>query len=227
MASVTKRLGQERGTAPQTTELEVTIESEVAVRHAEPLPAVHSPTTKFGLFFVGLLALFIVFAVTWGAAWAALPALIPGWTSAAIMSGSMSPSIRTGDVVVASSSDGENLGLGTVVMFEGPSRPGYVTHRIVEINEDGTYTTQGDANPGADSTPLRPEQVVGTGRILVPLIGLPYVWISNEEWVTLAVSAVVMLLALWLSRYAFIDPFGLSIRGDVRARKAEPAHGSE
>jgi len=222
MASVTKNQGRVSDQASRTTELEVALDPATRTRHVEPTPLTPSPTTQVGLFSVGLLALFIVFGVTWGAVWAVLPALFPGWTSAAIMSGSMSPVIRTGDVVVASSSDGESLGVGTVVMFEDPSQPGYVTHRIVEVNEDGTYTTQGDANPGVDSTPLSPEQVVGTGRILVPFIGLPFVWISTGEWLRVVFSGLVVLLALWLSRFAFIDPFEVSIR-----TADHPAHGSD
>lgn len=221
MASVTKNQGRVGEQATQTTDLEETLDSANRTQQVEPTSFTPSPTTRVGLFSVGLLALFIVFGVTWGAAWAALPALIPGWASAAIMSGSMSPVIQTGDVVVAAPTDGENLGVGTVVVFDDPSGEGYITHRIVEVNEDGTYKTQGDANPGADSTPLEPDQIVGTGRILVPLIGLPFFWISTGEWLRVVFSGLVVLLALWLSRYAFIDPFKVSIR------TSDPAHGSD
>lgn len=221
MVSVTKNQGRaESGPASQATEPEVTLGTEVGVRRVEPVEGIPNPVGQAARFLVGLVGLFVVFAVTWGAAWASLPALIPGWTSAVITSGSMAPAIGTGDVVVAEPSDGTSLDVGTVVMFEDPSRSGYLTHRIVGINEDGTYQTQGDANPVADSTPLRPEQVVGTGRFLIPAIGLPFLWIASGAWVKVASMAVFLLIAFWLVRFALINPYDLS------TRYAEPPHGS-
>ncbi len=129
------------------------------------------------------------------------------WTSVVITSGSMSPPFRIGDVVVASPHDGRGLDPGTVVVFSDPARPGLVTYRIESVNPDGSYLTSGDANRQPDSTPLRPEQVVGVGRMLVPLIGLPLVWYWAGAGGKLAVWAAGMLLALWLARYALLEKY--------------------
>src|SRR5690349_23200518 len=70
---------------------------------------------------------------------------------ATVMSGSMSPTIRTGDVVVFKRL-GRPAGVGDVVKVDVPdaarSRYGYppvVIHRIVRLNSDGTVITKGDA----------------------------------------------------------------------------------
>ena len=150
---------------------------------------------------LGIAGLLVAYATLWLAAWAVVPALVPGWRSVVITSGSMSPSIRSGDVVVVAPSDGKGLSPGTVAVFSDPARPGFLTHRIESVNPDGSYVTRGDANLQPDSTPLRPEQVVGEGRLLVPYIGLPLMWYWMGAWAKLAFWAAGTLLALWLTRY--------------------------
>lgn len=152
---------------------------------------------------LGMAGLVVVYVALWLMVWAIAPALGLGWTSVVITSGSMAPAIRPGDVVVAEPHHGRALGPGTVAVFRDPSGDGLVTHRISGVNPDGSYLTRGDANRAADSTPLRPEQVVGVGRILVPVAGLPVVWYLAGAWDKLAAGAVLVLLCLWTARFAF------------------------
>ena len=167
-------------------------------------PAAPPPSRRFLLGLLGLLVVYVTMSLALSAV---APAVGLGWTSVVITSGSMSPSIRIGDVVMASPHDGRGLGAGTVVVFSDPARPGLLTHRIESVNPDGSYVTSGDANRLPDSTPLRPEQVVGVGRLLVPYIGLPLVWYWAGAWGELAVWVAGMLLALWLARYALLDKY--------------------
>ena len=167
-------------------------------------PAAVPPPRRFLLGLLGLLVVYVTMSLALSAV---APAVGLGWTSVVITSGSMSPSIRIGDVVMASPHDGRGLGAGTVVVFSDPARPGLLTHRIESVNPDGSYVTSGDANRQPDSTPLRPEQVVGVGRLLVPYIGLPLVWYWAGAWGELAVWVAGMLLALWLARYALLEKY--------------------
>lgn len=165
------------------------------VRVAPPaLPAKLLRATRLGLGFTGLMA---VYLTTWLVAWALVPTLVLGWQSVVITSGSMGPSIDTGDVVVAAPHDGSLLGPGTVVVFEDSDSAALTTHRIVETTPDGGYLTRGDANPRPDSTPLEPDRVVGVGRLLVPRAGLPLVWYSTGAWVKLAAWGLLILAGLW------------------------------
>lgn len=170
-------------------------------------------------FYFGLLGLFVVYLTMSLALVVVALAIGLGWTSAVLTSGSMSPLIRAGDVVVASPDNGRGLGPGTVVVFSDPARSGLLTHRIESVNPDGSYVTYGDANRQPDSTPLRPEQVVGVGRLLVPFIGFPMTWYWAGAWGKLALWATGTLLALWLARYAFLPKSGPPAReesGHVR-----------
>ena len=163
-------------------------------RHFDRLP------TRF---YIGLIGLFAVWVTLFLAAWAVVPDLFPGWQSVVITSGSMAPSIKTGDVVVAVSSDGQGLAPGTVIVINDPAQSGLTTHRIIAVNPDGSYRTQGDANSTADSTPVEPEHVVAVGRLLVPYAGLPLAWYWNGAWLSLTAWSVLILASLWVSRFAY------------------------
>ncbi len=133
-------------------------------------------------------------------AWVFVVRLLAGWTPMVVTSGSMQPSINPGDIVLSGAPDdgGEGLEEGTVITFTDPVRPGgTLTHRIDRINADGTYETRGDANPAVDSYEVDPADVQGVGRLLIPAVGLPEVWLERGDLALMALWAVGTLLALW------------------------------
>jgi signal peptidase I len=157
-------------------------------------------------FYVGLIGLFAICVTLFLTAWAVLPNIVPGWRSVVITSGSMAPSIRTGDVVLAVPTEGQELVPGTVIVFDDPAMSGLTTHRIIAVNPDGSYRTQGDANSAADSTPVQPEHVVAKARVLVPYAGLPLVWYWKAAWFKLAIWGLLVLASLWVTRFAHESP---------------------
>jgi len=166
-------------------------------------------------FLVGLIFLFLIAALGILAAWAVLPRIALGWTPVTITSGSMAPLIDQGDVVIAEPHDGVGMGPGTVVVYEDPARTGYATHRIDGVADDGSYFTKGDANAHRDSTTIRPEDVVGTGRLLVPFVGYPVVWYRDGAWMKLALATLLIGAGAWCSRWAFLyDPWRAVDHGD-------------
>ncbi|MGH9053686.1 MAG: hypothetical protein ACRDWX_11840 [Acidimicrobiia bacterium] len=174
-------------------------------------------------FYSGLVCLFLVSGMALLAVWGLGPALALGWSPLAITSDSMAPAIRRGDLLLAAPHAGAGLGLGTVVVFEEPASGSLVSHRIAAVNLDGTYSTRGDANRGLDSTPLRPGQVEGVGRLLVPLVGLPLVWAWSGQWLHLAAWATLTALALWTSRYALSDAYDPWRAGGSPKSRRRPA----
>ncbi|RWZ52414.1 signal peptidase I [Labedella phragmitis] len=135
-------------------------------------------------------------------------AIVPvflGWSATVVQSGSMEPSISPGDVVLTAPVQTEREApLGRVVSFISPAdaEPDGVEkirlHRIVDVNDDGTFVTAGDANADVDSTPIARDQIIGEGRLLVPAIGLPSWWIGRGEtaplalWVGLTAASLVV-----------------------------------
>ena len=175
-------------------------------------------------FYVGLVAVVALLVATTLALIALVPSLLPGWRSIGIVSGSMSPGIRPGDVIVVADHDGNGLGPGTVIVFGDPSASGLVTHRIVAVNQDGSYTTQGDANNAPDPHPVTATEIVGVGRLLVPYVGLPRVWLQGGNWHFLILLVAAAAVAIWYAQYAIDprhDPWRRS--GDARQATGETA----
>ncbi|WP_394553350.1 signal peptidase I [Agromyces sp. MMS24-JH15] len=118
-----------------------------------------------------------------------------------VMSDSMAPVIRAGDVALSSPIDPADIEEGQVVLFHDPAADSdadarLMFHRVDEVRADGAFVTKGDANADADSTPVDPSEVVGIGRLLVPLIGLPVVWAADGSWLGVAAFVAVSALAL-------------------------------
>ncbi|BCW56917.1 S26 family signal peptidase [Arthrobacter sp. StoSoilB20] len=138
---------------------------------------------------------------------ALFPAVL-GWSGSVVQSGSMEPHISPGDVVLSSGlPDDRPVPVGGVVEFLSPAeaepdgKEKTRLHRIVGANDDGTYITAGDANVETDSTPMKREQITGQARLLVPMVGLPGLWIAHGTLPQLAIWSVGTLLAVVCAIY--------------------------
>jgi len=110
---------------------------------------------------------------------AAVVVVLPRVTHAVpltVLTGSMTPTIRPGDLVIVRPTPAEALYLGDIVTFQPVSGVAtLITHRVIQIDRDaaGQVTgiqTQGDANNSPDK-PLVPGQVMGRVWYTVPKIG--------------------------------------------------------
>lgn len=97
-----------------------------------------------------------------------------GWQPLTIVSGSMSPFVHPGDVVVIDPAPPWPVPVGTVVTYRQAGTGILVTHRVVTVDLDHrAYVTRGDANPVNDAQPVPATAVLGQARLLVPFAGLP------------------------------------------------------
>ncbi|HEX5740766.1 MAG TPA: signal peptidase I, partial [Pilimelia sp.] len=147
-----------------------------------------------GLTFLRRLALALAIGMV---AWSLAPVAF-GWQTAVVVTGSMHPAVRVGDVVATApvrSADVSRLPAGSVLLMDDPAKPGtLLLHRLVKVRSDGTLVTKGDANRSRDSTPVPPQNVRGIARLRVPAVGLPVLWARQGEWAPLA--AVVLLFGI-------------------------------
>lgn len=133
----------------------------------------------------------VLWSVLLLALWASLPAAF-GWHVTTVVSDSMAPGIRTGDVVAAMPVDPDDLEAGRVLLVEDPDhRDRLRLHRLERIEPDGALRLRGDANPTADRTAVEPAAVLGVGVLRFPWIGLPGVWIRGGDWTALLLAGVV------------------------------------
>ena len=134
-----------------------------------------------------------------------------GWGSYIVRSGSMEPSVKVGDIVIAKPlAQDESPTVGRVMVFTNPARTDgeLLVHRIVSRNDDGTYTSAGDANAFSDSTPVTRDDVKARAVLLAPYAGLPLVWWDQHNFVA---------LGIWL--WATVAAFVLAADPDRKKRK--------
>lgn len=130
--------------------------------------------------------------------WVVMVMLTTGWRPVVITSGSMSPTLRAGDIILVQDHSQELVGQRSVITFKSARGDGeLITHRVFETLEgDGLYITKGDANPSPDTDRVSPDQVEGVGRLVVPLLGLPVVWAQQGNLPALLATGVLSMAAI-------------------------------
>ena len=150
-------------------------------------------------FWLGLFGLFATATTLMLTLWVLGPTTVMGWKPVVVTSGSMTPTIRTGDIVLIRPHDGVDLAAGTVITYRAADTS-LLTHRIASVSDSGRDRTRGDASMAEDSALVGPNQVVGVGALLVPIIGHPAVWAATGRWRPLVLVAVGLAFAFVLSR---------------------------
>jgi signal peptidase I len=146
---------------------------------------------------------------------AALPAAL-GFTSMVVRSGSMTPAIRTGDVVVVRPIAPIDAAIGDIVTFKDPAGSGrLLVHRVRAISRSGDQVeviTKGDANPTQEHWRVPVDGTIGTVAYRIPALGFAVGWIGSPAGrigliiIPALLLAVSLLLRIWRPR---VVPGGL------------------
>ena len=121
-----------------------------------------------------------------------------GWRAFVVHTGSMTPNISSGDLVVDRPAGPVHV--GQVITFaKGPGQ--YVTHRVAAITPEG-IETRGDANPSNDFGYVTQSQVVGRVYAAVPYAGFVVVFCSHPAGV---IGLVLLMCAIGLSWSLFLE----------------------
>ncbi len=91
-----------------------------------------------------------------------------------VLSGSMTPLMLPGDVIIVAPADPDHVEIGDVIVFQYPGRDErmVITHRVIGIDTDtGLYSTKGDANDAPDSFSISKDDIIGRPVFLIPFIG--------------------------------------------------------
>jgi len=138
-----------------------------------------------------------------------------GYSPFSVQSGSMEPTIKTGDYIIVercSREEAENLEKGDIISFHTIIEETVTinTHRIVDVIKDGNityYQTQGDnkeTNPDPDETLVAPGDVIGIYEgTRIPALGKVMNFL-NSKWGFFFVILVPVLLFTCYQVYKLI-----------------------
>ncbi|MBN2168093.1 MAG: signal peptidase I [Actinobacteria bacterium] len=114
-----------------------------------------------------------------------------------VSSGSMSPSIHTGDLVFVRKCGVYKKG-ETITFVDSNNK--YITHRVYEVEEENgknVYITKGDANEIADGSPVNMKNVMGKVVFRIPYIGVLIAFFHTRIGLSLLIIGIGAML-LWL-----------------------------
>jgi signal peptidase I len=115
-----------------------------------------------------------------------------------VMSGSMTPTIRTGDVVIAMPIEPLDVRPGDIVSFNDPGRGGaLVTHRVRHMRRHGArvdFITRGDANTGVEKWSVRADHRISRTVLRLPKLGRPLVFARTRTGLLTLVLVPLLLL---------------------------------
>lgn len=94
-----------------------------------------------------------------------------------VLTGSMEPLIKPGDVVIMKRVDPEEIAIGDIIQFHETSYD--IVHRVIDI-KDSQFQTKGDNNNTADSGLVNPGFVRGRYMFHVPSIGKLTLYLKSE-----------------------------------------------
>jgi signal peptidase len=134
-------------------------------------------------------------------AFAVLPSLA-GYRSMTVLSGSMTPTLDVGAIVIGETIRPTEARVGDIVTFPDPKHRGRtITHRLKRIRVEGTtayMVTRGDANDTAERWNVPVSDEIVRVAYHLPKVGYARAWLTSRIGRLAAVTAVVFLLGLVL-----------------------------
>jgi len=110
----------------------------------------------------------------------------------AVLTGSMTPEIPVGSLVVIVPTEAADIEIGDDITFVTQGDM-VVTHRVVDINrETNEFTTWGIANDKtAVDAPNQYENIIGVVRLHIPFLGQVFSWIATLQGKIIAATAII------------------------------------
>lgn len=131
---------------------------------------------------------------------------------AVVMSGSMEPELKVGDLVILGPAD--NVVVGDIIAFEtprgNPAFPDRLIHRVAEYDQQGArYTTKGDANEDSDPFAVGTESVLGVYKYRVPYGGYAILFFQSKY------GKIWMIIVAMVFAYPTLASIGVRTRREV------------
>jgi signal peptidase len=152
-----------------------------------------------------LVLIWAALGVVFGTLLAATAPLAIGDRSFTVLSGSMTPAIETGDVVVTEPIAPAAARVGDVVTFLDPEGTGkLISHRVQSVNAEGAeveFVTRGDANTSTERWNVAADGQIGRIVYRLPKLGYALAWSgSGPARIALVVIPALALCGMGLAR---------------------------
>jgi signal peptidase len=112
-----------------------------------------------------------------------------------IASGSMSPALEIGDVVIVQGVSPANIRVGDIIVFDSPEEVRTI-HRVTQIQtlSNGTiqFKTKGDANPSEETYWTSEGGVHGRVSYKIPYLG----WMALIPTIPLTIAIIIIIITL-------------------------------
>ncbi len=136
---------------------------------------------------MALKSIFLAFLLT------IVVALIIGFRPVRVISNSMTPTLYKGDVIIIYKPKQNEFKVGDILTFTSGSTN--VTHRIIEITEEGYFVTQGDANDSPDGNEVTYNKTTSKPYV----VGKTYYMFRGAlSWFTYVPNLLALLAAVVL-----------------------------
>ena len=111
-------------------------------------------------------------------------------------SGSMSPTIDIGSLIIVEKKETAVIDLQDIVTFRTESGT-VVTHRLVgESSISSEYITRGDANDSDDPSALKKESIIGKVVFTIPYIGYFFSMLKTTPIVGISILLIITILII-------------------------------
>ena len=121
----------------------------------------------------------------------ALPKLF-GAKMFCVLSGSMQPELKPGDLVYAFPAEFDEISQGDIISFVANNNLTVVTHRVAAVNApQQEFITKGDANGSEDAMPVIYRNVVGVVRFSLPRVGALLQKISTPAGKRILIAVII------------------------------------
>lgn len=114
-----------------------------------------------------------------------------------VISGSMRPTFREGDLIYVKHVEFSEIHIGDPITFQINENHDLATHRVMHIDKENMrFVTKGDANEIEDS-PVHYNNVVGVAKFSIPLLGYVSDFIQHNNYgLVIAISVCVLVILL-------------------------------
>ncbi len=124
---------------------------------------------------------------------------IGGYFPMIVLTDSMYPDIKSGDLIIAKSIEPKDVKVNDVISFYDPAGDGttVVTHRVIEVLDDEkglSFRTKGDNNNTEDKIPVPAESVLGLYRSRIPGAGHIAMFMQTTAGLIVCVVLPILLL---------------------------------